>query len=105
MFVGRRSAGRAFGWALAVILCLGMLFGGDRDVRAQTKPAPPPAVLTAVESSNVSAGETKFVLTFAPGADVLPVFSPDYKKLMWTSTRDGMRASQLYIADFIKPED
>jgi len=43
-------------------------------------------------------------ITYAPGADVLPVFSPDYKKLMWTSTRDGRSPAQLYIADFIKPE-
>jgi Tol biopolymer transport system component len=42
-------------------------------------------------------------LTYAPGADVLPVFSPDGKKLMWTSTRDGRQPSQLYIADFIPP--
>jgi TolB protein len=45
----------------------------------------------------------KVRLTFAPGADVLPVFSPDYKKLMWTSTRDGSQPSQLYIADFTPP--
>ena len=44
-------------------------------------------------------------LTFAPGADVLPVFSPDYKKLMWTSTRDGRQPSQIYIADFTPPAD
>jgi TolB protein len=42
-------------------------------------------------------------LTFAPGADVLPVFSPDGKKLMWTSTRDGRQPAQLYIADFVAP--
>jgi Tol biopolymer transport system component len=53
---------------------------------------------------NIETGK-KVRLTFAPGADVLPVFSPDYKKLMWTSTRDGRQPSQLYIADFIKPED
>lgn len=47
----------------------------------------------------------KVRLTYAPGADVLPVFSPDYKKLMWTSTRDGRQPSQLYIADFIPPKD
>lgn len=41
-------------------------------------------------------------LTFAPGADVLPVFSPDGKKVMWTSSRDGV--SQLYIADFTPPK-
>ncbi len=44
-------------------------------------------------------------LTYAPGADVLPVFSPDCKKIMWTSTRDGRQPSQLYIADFIPPKD
>lgn len=43
-------------------------------------------------------------LTFAPGADVLPVFSPDGKKLLWTSTRDGrMPGSQIFIADFVMP--
>ena len=34
------------------------------------------------------------------GADVLPVFSPDGKKLMWTSTRTDDHSSQLFIADF-----
>ena len=47
----------------------------------------------------------KVRLTFAPGADILPVFSPDYKKLMWTSTRDGHSPSQLYIADFVPPTE
>jgi TolB protein len=44
-------------------------------------------------------------ITFAPGADVLPVFSPDGKKLMWTSNRDGRSPTQLYIADFTPPKD
>ncbi len=44
-------------------------------------------------------------LTFAPGQDVLPVFSPDYTKLMWTSSRDGRSPTQLYIADFTPPKD
>jgi Tol biopolymer transport system component len=44
-------------------------------------------------------------LTFNPGADVLPVFSPDYKKIMWTSARDGNAGSQLYIGDFEPPKD
>jgi TolB protein len=52
---------------------------------------------------NVDSGK-KARVTFAPGADVLPVFSPDGKKLMWTSTRDGRRPSQLYIADFTPPK-
>ena len=38
------------------------------------------------------------------GADVLPVFSPDGKKLMWTSTRTDDHSSQLFIADFKLPE-
>jgi Tol biopolymer transport system component len=44
-------------------------------------------------------------LTFAPGADVLPVFSPDYRRVMWTSTRGEDRSSQLWIADFKAPKD
>jgi Tol biopolymer transport system component len=47
----------------------------------------------------------KVRITHAPGADILPVFSPDYKKLMWTSTRDGRQPAQLYIADFVPPKD
>ncbi len=39
-------------------------------------------------------------ITDHPGADVLPVFSPDGKQLMWTSTRTEDRSSQLWIADF-----
>src|SRR5262249_29350246 len=53
---------------------------------------------------NVDSGK-KTRLTFAPGADVLPVFSPDGSKLMWTSTRDGRQPAQLYIADFVPPKD
>lgn len=44
-------------------------------------------------------------LTFAPGADVLPVFSPDGKQMMWTSTRDGRQPSQIYLADFEAPKE
>ena len=51
---------------------------------------------------NTETGKTTR-LTYAPGADVLPVFSPDGKKLMWTSTRDGRSPAQLYIADFTPP--
>lgn len=36
-------------------------------------------------------------------ADVLPVFSPDGKKLMWTSTRTDAHTSQLFIGDFVLP--
>ena len=43
-------------------------------------------------------------LTFAPGQDVLPVFSPDGTKVMWTSSRDGRSPTQLYVADFVVPK-
>ena len=33
-------------------------------------------------------------------ADVLPVFSPDGKQLMWTSSRTADGSSQLWIADW-----
>ncbi|MSQ95159.1 MAG: biopolymer transporter Tol [Gemmataceae bacterium] len=52
---------------------------------------------------NIETGK-KVRLTFAPGADVLPVFSPDYAKVMWTSNRDGRSPTHLYLADFIAPK-
>jgi Tol biopolymer transport system component len=53
---------------------------------------------------NIETGK-KVRLTAAPGADVLPVFSPDGTRLMWTSTRDGRQPAQLYIADFVPPRE
>lgn len=53
---------------------------------------------------NIDTGK-KTRLTHAPGADVLPVFSPDGSKLMWTSTREGRSPAQLYIADFTAPKE
>ncbi|MCH7688230.1 MAG: PD40 domain-containing protein [Planctomycetes bacterium] len=41
-------------------------------------------------------------ITFSDRADVLPVFSPDGKKLMWTSTRNEDKTSQLWIADWLR---
>jgi TolB protein len=46
----------------------------------------------------------KVRLTYNAGADVLPVFSADGKKIMWASTRGGM-GSQVYIADFVMPKE
>ena len=43
-------------------------------------------------------------ITDHPSADVLPVFSPDGKKLMWTSKRGEGRSSQLWIGDFQLPD-
>ena len=39
-------------------------------------------------------------ITFDNSHDVLPVFSPDGTKLMWTSTRSEDESSQLWIADW-----
>jgi TolB protein len=46
-------------------------------------------------------GTARRRLTFAEGADVLPVFSPDGRFLLWTSQRGEGRSSQLWIADFV----
>jgi Tol biopolymer transport system component len=43
-------------------------------------------------------------ITDHPAADVLPVFSPDGKQLMWTSNRTADHTSQLFLADFKLPE-
>lgn len=43
-------------------------------------------------------------VTDHPGADVLPVFSPDGEHLLWTSTRAPDRSSQLWHADFKLPD-
>jgi Tol biopolymer transport system component len=53
---------------------------------------------------NVDTGK-KVRITFYPGADVLPVFSPDGTKIMWTSTRSDGHSSQLFLADFVPPKD
>jgi len=56
-----------------------------------------------VKDGKFTIGEAQRVTDFA-GADVLPVFSPDGKKLMWTSTRTKDHSSQLFIGDFTLPE-
>lgn len=40
-------------------------------------------------------------VTFSEGADVLPVFSPDGRLLLWTGQRGEDRSSQIYLADFV----
>jgi Tol biopolymer transport system component len=41
-------------------------------------------------------------ITDSDKTDILPVFSPDGKKLMWTSTRPVDNSSQLFIADWLR---
>lgn len=49
---------------------------------------------------NVDTGDEERI-TYHEGFDGLPVFSPDAKQLMWTSSgRTADRKSQLFIADF-----
>ena len=50
-------------------------------------------------------GGTQTRITDHPSADVLPVFSPDGKRLMWTSNRGKGKSSQLWMADFMPPPD
>ncbi len=42
-------------------------------------------------------------VTFDSAFDGLPVFSPDGKRLMWTSKRGGLDEAQVFIADFKLP--
>lgn len=42
-------------------------------------------------------------ITYAPGADVLPVFAPDGKWLMWTSKRTPDGTTQVFAARFKLP--
>jgi TolB protein len=49
--------------------------------------------------------EKTWRITDHPAADVLPVFSPDGKRLMWTSNRTADHSSQLFIADFTPPQE
>jgi Tol biopolymer transport system component len=41
-------------------------------------------------------------ITDSDQSDVLPVFSPDGSKLMWTATRTADNSSQLFIADWLR---
>jgi Tol biopolymer transport system component len=46
-------------------------------------------------------GSETHQVTSDPAFDGLPVFSPDGRYLMWTSTRNGLDSPQVFIADFI----
>ncbi len=59
---------------------------------------------------DIQVGNTEFKggkvrqITFNDTADVLPVFSPDGNQLMWTTTRSADASSQLWIADWLRPD-
>ena len=53
------------------------------------------------ENGKLSAGDVTQI-TFEASQDVLPVFSPDGTKLMWTSARSEDETSQLWIADWLR---
>lgn len=44
-------------------------------------------------------------ITFADGADVLPVFDSTGKTMLWTSKRDAANTSQVWAADFVAELD
>jgi Tol biopolymer transport system component len=48
-------------------------------------------------------GKTRRI-TDHKSADVLPVFSPDGKQMMWTSNRTADNSSQLWIGDWKRGE-
>lgn len=50
-------------------------------------------------------GSKKTRVTYHEGADVLPVFSPDGKWLMWTSKRAADNTSQVFAARFAMPKE
>jgi TolB protein len=56
------------------------------------------------ENGKLSAGDITQV-THELSQDVLPVFSPDGTKLMWTSTRSEDETSQLWIADWVRGQN
>ena len=44
-------------------------------------------------------------ITYSPGADILPAFSPDGKYLMWTSKRSKDQTSQVFVGRFAMPPE
>jgi Tol biopolymer transport system component len=48
-------------------------------------------------------GKRRTRITFSPGADVLPVISPNGKYLMWSSKRSADKTTQVFIARFNLP--
>ena len=49
-------------------------------------------------------GSRNLRITYTDGADILPVFSPDGKYLMWTSKRAADHTTQIFVARFRPPD-
>lgn len=66
-----------------------------------------PAGTAASDKSTAGllSAEKMIRITFDPAFDGLPVFSPDGKRLMWTSRRGGLEEPQIFIADFRVPDE
>src|SRR5262249_10178926 len=48
-------------------------------------------------------GRNRTRLTYFPGFDGLPVFSPDGERVMWTSKRGPDNTAQIFLADYRPP--
>lgn len=57
-----------------------------------------------VYALNIETG-IHYRLTHNPSFDGLPVFSNDGKKLLWTSKRSPDNTCQIFLADFVMPEE
>jgi TolB protein len=44
-------------------------------------------------------------VTYSPGADILPIFSPDGKWMMWTSKRSPDGTTQIFVSPFVAPAE
>ena len=61
--------------------------------------------LELLECLTRSQGDRFERVTFDDAFDGLPVFSPDGRRLMWTSKRGGLDEAQVFIADFKLPSE
>jgi Tol biopolymer transport system component len=73
--------------------------GADYTNPAQRNPFHLHVMRLSEQDGRLVRGDVTTV-TDSPSSDVLPVFSPDGRKLMWTGTRTSDRSSQVFLADW-----